>query len=309
LMACGVPAEQAELGIPADGGTDSTPFPAEKLPTAAFTDTYSGFNPWVGQCSNTNAGLFGREPGGEGKYPVFVYLVGTGGIYNGTEAAVFVQQMADRGFVAASAEYDSIFGWDATALDSKSRCVFSPVLTTSAVTKLCARARADCTKGIVVTGFSQGAFLTARSKNHDARVRAAYNIGFNEDLVPASYFDPTAPGPTGTRALPADRLRIVNGSNIETSTQRDQAKAQLNTLTASSCALSANSCLREDGSGWYLVQNSEVLDGVADHCYFHGGGGCSNTPAFDPAWLPPNRLPWSLATNLDWLAHHCSAGP
>lgn len=70
-----------------------------------------------------------------------------------------------------------------------------------------------------------------------------------------------------------------------------------------SCGAETFACLRPDGSGWLIVRNSEVQDGAADHCYMQHRG-CSWRSNFDPGWLPPSTLPWSLGTNLDWLKDH-----
>ena len=50
------------------------------------------------------------------------------------------------------------------------------------------------------------------------------------------------------------------------------------------------------------MQHTKVADGSADHCCFHGGGGCSYLPPLEQGWAQPSLEPWSLATNLDWLA-------
>ena len=244
-----------------------------------------------------------REPAGAGRHPVFVYLVATAGLYDGEEAKTFVEAMAARGFVAAAAEYDTLFGVAPEALDGKSACLFDAASSASAVSRLCARASADCTRGVVVAGFSQGAFLAARAHNHDPRVRGVYALGLNDHVMPAGYVAQVSPAPDGTRTLPASRLRIVDGAALsEWAGEQEATRAQLNGLTGSACAVTAYACLGPAGAGWYIVQHAQVADGSADHCYFHGGGGCSYTPAYDPRWAPPGAEPWSLATNLDWLA-------
>jgi hypothetical protein len=276
--------------------------------TVGFTATYSPFNPWIGQCWDS-AGIAGREPAASGSYPVFIYLKATGGIHDGDEAMLFVDEMAKRGFVAASVDYDSLFGVVPEALDAKSRCIFGERVT-SAVSALCSRSRADCAMGIVVSGFSQGAYVAARAHNHDARVRAAYVLGLGDGVMADDHLAILRPRPSGTRSLPGRRMRIVNGQGwSEQAGERDSMRLQLNTLTGSGCLPAQTSCLRRSGSGWYVVQHSQVDDGLADHCYFHGGGGCSWTPRFDATWLPPNRAPWSLAPNLDWLAAQVGKPP
>jgi hypothetical protein len=232
---------------------------------------------------------------------VFVYLTASGGIFDGAEASRFTGEMAARGFVAASVSYDTLFGIEPAALDGKSKCVFDAASEGSAVAALCARPAADCGKGIVVTGFSQGGYLAVRAHNHDARVRGAYVIGFSDGAMPAEHMAILAPWPAGTRSLPGDRLRIVNGSLSDDMGEGEATRSQLDVLTDQHCGTAANRCWSQSGSGWYLVRHSEVADGIADHCYFHGGGGCSYSPPFDSGWLPPSTESWALKASLDWL--------
>ena len=265
-----------------------------------FTESYVPYEPWGERCTGSST-IAGREPAGGGTHPVFVYLTASGGIYNGAEASLFVEAMAARGFVAASVDYDTLFGIEPAALDGKSRCIFDATSEGSAVAALCARPAADCSKGIAVTGFSQGGYLAVRAHNHDPRVRGAYVIGFSDGAMPASHLAILAPWPAGTRSLPSDRLRIVNGSLSDDMGEGEATRRQLDALTEQHCGVAANRCWSPSGSGWYMVQHSEVADGIADHCYFHGGGGCSYTPPFDPGWRPPSTWEWGLQASLDWL--------
>lgn len=80
----------------------------------------------------------------------------------------------------------------------------------------------------------------------------------------------------------------------------------LNKLTGLNC--SASPCLRPDGSGYYVVEHSEVADGVADHCWWQSvntwvpSNSCSWSPTFDPGFTQPGGTSWSLPANLDWLS-------
>src|SRR3954451_13491878 len=106
--------------------------------------------------------------------------------------------------------------------------------------------------------------------------------------------------PSGTRALPGSALRIVDGLADVPPDRRDE----LNDVTGQSCDTAAFDCLAPDGSGWYVVQNDQVANGLADHCFFMGGSdwtSCTPTPAFDPTWLTSTTEPWALQPALDWL--------
>ena len=270
--------------------------------TTAFSGTYASERwDWWGtrSCGNT-APFAGREPATGAGHPVFVYLPGTSEPHDGPVGMRFVAAMAARGFVAASVRYED-WQFYAEGLEGNAACIYGAGAG-GAVTQLCARPRADCSRGIVVAGFSQGAVISARARNHDARVRAAYLLGFNEERT--SPWEGTArwrmavTAPAGTRALPDTRIRIVDGADDAPVAQRDELNAQ----TGRSCATTAARCLARNGAGWYVVQHGQVADGWADHCYFQGGGTCPRTPAFDPTWATSAGAPWALAPGLAWLA-------
>jgi hypothetical protein len=69
-----------------------------------------------------------------------------------------------------------------------------------------------------------------------------------------------------------------------------------------SCGSSATSCLQSNGSGWIIVQNGQVADGSADHCYMRASGdSCTgNQNTLDAGWQNGSDA-WELNANLDWL--------
>lgn len=99
--------------------------------------------------------------------------------------------------------------------------------------------------------------------------------------------------PRGSRVLPDAALRMTVG-------RRDIVNYDtVNAITGRSC--STPNCLGADGSGWYAVQDAEVADGAADHCFHFISGGCYGRQApFDPGWRPGSRLPWALDPALEW---------
>jgi hypothetical protein len=236
---------------------------------ASFTDTYRYFDTWAWvsdpKCVGTGqySTITGQEPD-TGTHPVFIWLHGTFAPPAGTEAMQFVSAMAARGFVAAAVHYDDFTYSSATSADQKARCIFEGSRPTSAVARLCARPRADCSQGIVVAGHSQGGVLGVRAANWDSRVRAGYFLGFNEEAsaeAGARLRAATAP-PYGTRALPDSRIRIVDGAADAPSDRRDDLDVQ----TGKACDVTATDCLDSSGAGWRVVQNGEVQDGTAGHC-------------------------------------------
>jgi dienelactone hydrolase len=220
-----------------------------------FTATYQSSH-W-GSCSGS-ARIYGNEPAAVGKYPVVLYTHGTLGVHNGAEAKAFVDRAAQRGFVAASVSYDSIFYFSARGLDLNARCIYGPG--NSALARVCARPKADCSR-LSVAGFSQGAALAIRATRYGARRALLY--GYALDYVDWQNR--------------ADVL-IVDGEG------EDVDPAKLARITPN----------------WIVVPNGAMQDGRADHCWMHGGGGCSWWPPLDRGWLDGSE-PWSLNPTLDWL--------
>jgi len=265
---------------------------AQAQSLSSFTATYSGGS---GLICGTTYNIRGREPAASGKYPVFVYTVGTTEQYDHSSALAAVEEMAGRGYVAATVEYDNGTFGSCSTIDSRAKCIYDSGRSTSAIGRLCARAKADCSKGIVVAGFSQGSIVAIRAKNHDSRVRAAYGLGAG---VQYSIYNLSSCVADGNRALPSDRLRIINGEqDIFVGPTESQVRSQNTETTGLSCPL-ATSCFRSNNSGWYIIKDSQVGDGAADHCYMRTGSCIGLT--LDNTWRT-GTAPWSLRTNLNWL--------
>ena len=301
---------------------------------APFADEVWTWDQTVDRCSYSNNGnifwdwmMEGREPALAGRYPVFIYLVGTGDVATRPAALSVVESMAARGYVAASVAYASLDGIGAVLGDptlacpivaKKGECIFGAG-EGSAVSKLCARAKADCTRGIVIAGHSQGAMLATIAKNHESRVRAVYGmgLGIHEHIYIAALnlnvdADVSACALPANRALPADRLRVVNGESeyvYGTSLQQD-----MRDITGTSCAAGTLECLRADGSGWVMFPDAasesdrdEVTNElVARHCYFANTppGDCGgNYIGLNSNWTTGSAS-YARESNLSWLSSH-----
>jgi hypothetical protein len=273
-------------GSPADTDTSEALTATGGLAVVESVLEYQGFDPLTGGCDRT-AHLLVFEPVAPGKYPVMTYTVGTGGIYDASEGRTVAMQMAKQGFVAASVEYaslDPVVLVSCEPLFGNSSCVYGSEAE-SAVSTLCDLPKADCSRGVVTGGMSQGAALAVLAQNYNSNVRAAWVMGFGGITIGSE---------TCSWVLPQDRLRIVEGT--------------LETITG--CSSGAHECFGANGSGWYIVQNDELESGQSGHCYYIApypdGGvvGCTNFPpdGFDKGWAPPSTLPWSLDTDLTWLA-------
>jgi hypothetical protein len=172
----------------------------------------------------------------------------------------------------------------------------------SALASICALPTADCSKGIGISGISQGSQIAVMAGDYDPRFKAAYAISTGDVLVALgitvdmkSCMDAA---PLGQRTFPNGRIRAVDGEldeffgvGSDGGVSPDTVRTQLQDVTGmTSCGAGAWSCFRPDGSGWYEVQQSEIVgNDKADHFYVR-----------DPGYL--ESLPWSVIPNLQWLA-------
>jgi hypothetical protein len=252
--------------------------------------------------SSSLKSLNGHEPTQTGTYPVAVYMTGTFLTYNGVDAQTFTQRMAARGFVAATVEYvNGSYPSTCAVLEAKANCIFNPASVNSAISKLCARAKADCSKGIVVSGFSQGANLATLAKDYDPRARAALVFG---DVYKPAIYNLQACLQDGATVFTSSQMRAISGEqDAYAGGSSSTVRADLITVTGRSCGNTAWDCLQSDGSGWYMVKNTDVTDGDADHCFLLDGGCFSSS--LDLAFNS-GAAAWSYNTGLDWLARQVS---
>lgn len=264
-----------------------------------FAMTYNGASPSGGECSSTY-NIVGMEPTTPGKHPVFVYMVGTWENFTNASALEAVKRMAAKGYVAATVEYgNSAFG-SCDVIGSKSKCIFDPNNAASAITQICSRKGADCRKGLVVGGFSQGSIMAVLAKNYDARVQAAYGLGTGVQYASTDLRQCMA---NGNHVLPNDRLRIVNGEADEfMGGNQLTVRSQMQEVTGLNCGLTANGCVNPNGSGWHMVQQLRMTSGLADHCYMRSAGCGSSEDTLQPAWQSGGEA-WQLEQNLQWLTN------
>lgn len=288
-------------------GAASLPAQAEPTPQAAPTTfairgAYLMERSSQGPCtSGTPRDIVGYLPGGEGRHPVFVYLTGTTMKFNGPEAQKITLEMAKRGFVAAAVDYDNASYPYCAGMEEKARCIFDEKSERSALAKLCAHEKADCSLGVVVSGFSQGANLSALSRNYHGQVQAAYLLGHGNRPNHLLNMSQCADDPA-TKLAPS-QMRSVNGEHDGFfGLKLDGVRKQLERVVGVSCP-NGQHCLQPDGSGWVIVRDAELKDGAADHCYFFDGADpfCAKYKGLDAGWAEGDH-PWSLRPNLDWLA-------
>jgi hypothetical protein len=273
--------------------------------TDSFTASYKGQGSGSTSC-NTSYTITGQEPATSGTYPVFLYMVGTTETATNASATAAVQGMANLGYVAATIAYDSGEFGSCSQIGGKAQCIFNPASSSSAVETLCARAKANCSLGIVVAGFSQGAVIATLAKNTDSRVQAAYGMG--DGVSYTSSYNLSSCMANGKRTLPSDRLRAVNGQADEfTGSSESAQQTNMQSLTGFTCSSGSTSCLQSNGSGWIIVQNSETQADDADHCYMRDGGCYASQNSLDSGWKSGSSN-WELNANLQWLTQFVTAG-
>ena len=103
--------------------------------------------------------IVGHEPARAGRYPLFVYMTGTLMKFNGLEAQTITREMAKRGFVAATVQYDNKVYPYCSGIMSKAKCVFDTSSPESALSKLCTRSNVDCDQGVVCLRLQSGLAL------------------------------------------------------------------------------------------------------------------------------------------------------
>lgn len=285
------------------GGPSSSPSPSpSSTGIVQWSDTFMGNDvesnfPWnpLSTCG-TSHGLYGYEPASPGKYPVLIFLPGTWANYKSSGVDQILQEAARMGFVAVSVDYATGIADPVCPVSNeyKGQCIFNPGSTQSAVSKVCSRAKADCTnQGIAVAGHSQGAAIGYSANNHDPRVKAVWAIDYGADSSSWGWnFCSADPSLGSGRTISSSNIRLIFGA-ADSLTPVSSANAVFN----KSCT--GGNCLNPDGSGWYQVQSNEVSTGSDDgHCIFSLYG-CTDT--LDPNFAPPSKTPWSLDTNLEWL--------
>lgn len=260
---------------------------------STFTSTYR---------NGSTYNIYGKEPSASGKYPVYVHIGGTGESYDSAWAKAALDAAVARGFVAATVEYaNSSFG-SCSTISGRAKGIFDATNVNSAIAKLCSRAKADCSKGVVTGGLSQGSIISVLSKNYDSRVQASMGQGAGTTYTAA--YNLASCMTDGRHKQTGDRIRIINGErDMFVGGTESVARSQAELVTGLNC-WGRQSCFRENGSGWYVVKDQEVADLNADHCFMGNlgviGVQCSGVLAVDPYYEYGNNQ-WGVKATMDWL--------
>ncbi|MET0335148.1 MAG: hypothetical protein ABW190_12810 [Rhizobacter sp.] len=273
------------------------------LTTAAFAQTSFSATYKGGSTSScgTTYNIAGKEPTASGKYPVYIHIGGTGETYNGAWASAAVDAMAAKGFVAATVQYDNASFGTCTTISTRAKCIFNGANANSAIAKLCSRAKADCSKGVVTGGLSQGSIISVLSGNFDSRIRASMGQGTGSTYTVAYNLESCMAN--GKHTTPGDRIRIINGErDMFVGGTEAVARSQATLVTGRSCPL-ATECFGANGSGWAVVKDYQVNDLYADHCFMGlgtYGAQCTGVAAVDTNYRYGSGA-WALPATTTWL--------
>ena len=316
-LACAVLVVSSVFGI-----TDSlNPANAETtVPVTTYESTYKGYNDstsWrskmtmAERCTDTQK-IYGARPAAPGNYPTLIYLHGTFADFGkNKEGQQFVKRAAAQGYNAVALSYDSTGSLNEAGLQRHAYCMFDQNHPKDGLTATCASVGADCSNGVVLAGFSQGAAIATIAKNYNDKVKAVWGIGLSAYIYPKKkVYTDALPAPYGTRVLANDKLVINMGqaSNLSKKNLIAEDMPSLKQLTGADCGANLQ-CLQQNGAGYYVVANAEVADGTADHAYWmqvnkwnKGGLSFTTSPKeFDPGFQPPATTEWSMTRNLNWL--------
>lgn len=266
----------------------------------SFSMTYKGGS--TSSCGTTY-NITGKEPSGSGKYPLYVYIGGTGENYDSAWGAATINAAVSRGMVAASVQYDNGSFGTCSTISTRAKCIFNKANANSAIAKLCARAKVDCSKGIVTGGLSQGSIISVLSKNFESRVEASFGQGTGSTYTVAYNLESCMAN--GKHTQPGSRLRIINGErDMFVGGTEAIARSQAELVTGIKCSgLSPTSCFQSNGAGWAVVKDTQVLDLYADHCFMgYGtyGAQCTGIAIVD-ANYQNGSANWALPATMNWL--------
>jgi hypothetical protein len=153
----------------------------------------------------------------------------------------------------------------------------------------------------VVSGWSQGGVIAVLAKNYAPSVKAVYALSMSDTDAAGPGADLSSCLDKSFTAIPADKLMVVNGA----ADPLFGGQTHVESVSGYTCAVGVSQCWSPagTGAGWYLVQNSQVVDKVAGHCYFMNSATATDCPGsiYDKYWYT-GTYNWSMKTNLDWLA-------
>ena len=264
--------------------------------------------------------VVGYIPADGNNRPAYLHHVGTAENCGHFTVQKYLDGMFDRGYAPFCVHYprSGLFEYNGGWFDQKAQWIYSSTNPLNAINVICSQHGVDCGLGIAAHGFSQGSHIASLSKKYEPRVTGI--LGFGAGCRSVIFINPwfaaqglvydhsassshrcmqgTAPAstnPTQTaQSLYRDRsiYRVVSGINDEIFGHQQQMAAH----TGYTECFTVTDCIKEDGSGFYLVRASENPQGDSDsHNFFRNGGQMTQ-------YFETGAYPWAMNPNLDWLA-------
>ena len=213
-------------------------------------------------------------------YPLFVYITGTTMSYKSESAISYTQYMANNGFIAVSAEYNNkIYPLSCNGNKgflSKAKKLWDKNIDNSLLNILCNNINLEfninCTKGIVISGFSQGAQLALLAPRYNGdQINGIYIMGGGDALFVGNIplIDLSECLSFNTLNTESFKIRSMVGENDGYfGLNINGVRIQQNSISGTICKGNyITDCLQNDGSGWYIIQEFETASGKAPHCY------------------------------------------
>lgn len=303
----------------------------------------------------------GFHPKGKGPFPVYIGLSGEHCDFDGGANLDMVRHMAERGYLAATVQYDNgqfcadfcadggkcDYEWQGHYYtdhrhyfnDTTSKITFGSVTifekargVRNALDVLCDTTHAACSKGVAVSGFSQGAWIVSALSLLDSRISALllFGVGLLEDYEVLNHppwhklvrFNQSClQDESMSKHVPRARRRYVDGSRDKLIGHYRQALSFYSGYHCENNTFPIN-CLQPDGSGYYIVSLSQYtaadeksehrlplhyVDGTPFHRSLAGHNFFSNTRPIDkegkllPTFKEGNS-PWCFKPSFGWLA-------
>jgi len=264
--------------------------------------------------------MVGYIPRDGNNRPAYLHHVGTAEDCSHFSVQKYLDGMFDRGYAPFCVHYPrtGLFEYNGGWFDQKAQWIYSSTNPLNAINVICSQHGIDCGLGIAAHGFSQGSHIASLSKKYEPRVTGI--LGFGAGCRSVIFINPwfaaqglvydhgasssnrcmqgTAPASTHAtqtaQSLYRDRsiYRVVSGINDEIFAHQQQMAAHTG---YTECAMSTD-CIKQDGSGFYLVRASENPQGdSAGHNFFRNGNALTT-------YFENGAYPWAMNPNLDWLA-------
>ncbi|MCB0417358.1 MAG: hypothetical protein KDD39_06890, partial [Bdellovibrionales bacterium] len=239
--------------------------------------------------NKTYPALFKHNPT-EPQRPLFVWINGTNFSNNDELSEMMLDSMVEKGFNALSVGYANGYldGFLCEDLARKAEAIF--VGTDSAISTAYRELNLPEPASIVVSGFSQGAWIGGLSRNYSAKIERALLLAVGDSPTFGAL-------PCLTRmASERFKVRAVNGQSDGVFEDNFKNLASVTGYWPREFTFDA---LDSNGSGWLMVPDVALPQGRADHGYMLAEEGNSGRP--HPLWMQ-TELPWGMKAGLNWLA-------